>query len=107
MKGQKEIRKEKREECTKFFKEKERKAKKIFFECFTGLVLSSFIFLFLENIFTNQKLYEVAFYVSGFFVALFSFLTIKWIRGIIFQKRMQVVSRILFDSMERELEKFD
>jgi hypothetical protein len=52
-------------------------------------------------------MYEVAFYVSGFFVALFSFLTIKWIRGIIFQKRMQVVSRILFDSMERELEKFD
>ena len=107
MKEQKEIRKEKREECINFFKEKEIKARKIFFECFTGLLISILVFFSIDKIIQSDFVYNIFFYLSGLFVALFTFLSIKWIREIIFQKRMQIVSRLTFEAIEKELEKFD
>jgi hypothetical protein len=110
-KSNKKIRKDSKQECIQFFKDREKRAKRNLKECSINLLFFSFILCistldFYVNIF-GENICNIFFYISLPISLMFLYLTIKWYRARTLQKRMQTISSITFDSLEKELEKYD
>ena len=61
---------------------------------------------FSHNIF-GENICNVSFYILLPISLMFVYLTIKWCRGVFIQKKMQIISNITFNSMEKDIEKYD
>ena len=110
-KCKKEIRKEFKDNCISSFKDSEKRAKRILKEVSINLLFFSFMLYsstldFSHNIF-GENICNVSFYILLPISLMFVYLTIKWCRGVFIQKKMQIISRLTFDSIEKDIEKYD